>query len=97
MAAATERLRFFTNVYVLPMRNPFLVAKAVGHRRGALGQPGRPRHRHGLVRGGVRPAWSSRSGKRGKRADEMLDVLRELWTGEMVEHHGEFYDFPGSR
>ncbi len=29
MAAVTTRLRFFTNVYVLPMRNPFLVAKAV--------------------------------------------------------------------
>ena len=30
MAAATERLSFFTNVYVLPMRNVFHVAKAVG-------------------------------------------------------------------
>jgi alkanesulfonate monooxygenase SsuD/methylene tetrahydromethanopterin reductase-like flavin-dependent oxidoreductase (luciferase family) len=30
MAAVTERLRFFTNVFVLPMRSPFLVAKAVG-------------------------------------------------------------------
>ena len=32
--------------------------------------------------------------RRGKRADEQLEVLRKLWTGEMVEHHGEFYDFP---
>ena len=36
--------------------------------------------------------------KRGKRADEMLErAAQALWTGEMVEHHGEFYDFPGSR
>jgi alkanesulfonate monooxygenase SsuD/methylene tetrahydromethanopterin reductase-like flavin-dependent oxidoreductase (luciferase family) len=29
MAAVTERIRFFTSVYVLPMRSPFLVAKTV--------------------------------------------------------------------
>ena len=32
--------------------------------------------------------------RRGKRADEMLEVLRKLWTGEVVEHHGEFFDVP---
>jgi alkanesulfonate monooxygenase SsuD/methylene tetrahydromethanopterin reductase-like flavin-dependent oxidoreductase (luciferase family) len=30
---------------------------------------------------------------RGKRADEMLEVLRALWAGGWVEHHGEHYDF----
>ena len=30
MAAATERIRFMTAIYVLPMRNPFVVAKAIG-------------------------------------------------------------------
>ena len=30
---------------------------------------------------------------RGRRLDECIDVLRLLWSGEMVEHHGEFYDF----
>ena len=31
---------------------------------------------------------------RGKRMDEMIEVMRLLWTGEMVEHHGRFFDFP---
>ena len=31
--------------------------------------------------------------RRGKRGDEMLEVLRTLWSGDWVEHHGEFYDF----
>jgi alkanesulfonate monooxygenase SsuD/methylene tetrahydromethanopterin reductase-like flavin-dependent oxidoreductase (luciferase family) len=31
---------------------------------------------------------------RGRRFDECIEVLRKLWTGEMVEHHGEFFDFP---
>ena len=30
MAAVTQRLRFYTSIYILPMRNPFAVAKAVG-------------------------------------------------------------------
>ena len=25
--------------------------------------------------------------------DEMVEVVRTLWNGGMVEHHGEFYDF----
>ena len=25
--------------------------------------------------------------------DEMIQVIRTLWGGGMVEHHGEFYDF----
>jgi alkanesulfonate monooxygenase SsuD/methylene tetrahydromethanopterin reductase-like flavin-dependent oxidoreductase (luciferase family) len=33
-------------------------------------------------------------GRRGKRADEMLDVLAKLWTGDVVEHHGEHFDVP---
>ena len=32
--------------------------------------------------------------RRGKRADEMLEVMRKLWTGEVVEHHGEYFDVP---
>lgn len=31
---------------------------------------------------------------RGRRADEMLDVLRALWSGEMVAHSGDHYAFP---
>src|SRR3546814_15036242 len=33
-------------------------------------------------------------GKRGKRADEMIELLRALWTGEVVEHHGDHFDLP---
>jgi len=30
---------------------------------------------------------------RGSRFDEMVEVMRKLWRGEMVEHHGRHYDF----
>jgi len=93
MAAVTERLRFFTNVYVLPLRSPFLVAKAVGTAAVLSG---------GRVALGVGMGWCEEEfelmeqpfGNRGRRADEMLDVLRALWSGEMVEHSGTHYEFP---
>ena len=31
--------------------------------------------------------------RRGARMEEQIEVLRTLWGGGMVEHHGEFYDF----
>jgi len=30
---------------------------------------------------------------RGRRTDEMVEVLRKLWSGDWVEHHGRHYDF----
>jgi probable F420-dependent oxidoreductase len=92
MAAATTRVRFVTNVYVLPMRPPFAVAKAVG--TAAVLSANR-------VVLGAGMGWNADEfalleqpfARRGKRADEMLEVLAKLWAGGWVEHHGEFYDF----
>lgn len=93
LAAVTERLRFFTNIYVLPMRDPFTVAKAVATASALSG---------GRVGLGIGMGWCEEEfellgepfRRRGARADEMLDLLRSLWSGEWVEHHGEFYDVP---
>lgn len=93
MGAATERLRFTTNVYVLPMRNPFVTAKAVATASVLTG---------GRVALGIGMGWCEEEfelmeqpfRRRGARADEALELLRAAWTGEIVEHHGEFYDLP---
>lgn len=93
LAAVTEQLRFFTNIFVLPMRDPFTVAKAVATASALSG---------GRVALGVGMGWCEEEfdllgepfRKRGARADEMLELLAELWTGRWVEHHGEFYDVP---
>ncbi len=92
MAATTKRLRFVTSVFVLPMRNPFLVAKAVGTAQ-VLSQ--------GRVVLGIGLGWmkdeflllGQNFHDRGRRTDEMVEVLRTLWQDGMVEYHGEFYDF----
>lgn len=92
LAAATERLRFFTSVYVLPMRNVFTVAKQVA--TAAVLSEDR-------VALGIGVGWMKDEFEllgqdfhtRGKRTDEMIEVLRKLWGGGWVEHHGAHIDF----
>ena len=92
MAAVTKRLRFLTNVFVLPMRNPFLVAKAVG----TAAVMSENRVALGVGVGWMRDEFELLGqdfGNRGRRTDEMIAVMRKLWSGRMVEHRGEFYAF----
>lgn len=92
MAAVTERIRFTTGIYVLPLRNPFVVAKAVSTAAVMSGD---------RVTLGVGVGWMKDEfdlldqsfRNRGRRMDEMIEVMRTLWAGGMVEHHGEHYDF----
>ena len=92
MAAVTSRVRFVTGVYVLPLRNPFVVAKAVG----TAAAISNDRLTLGIGTGWMKDEFDLLEQpfeRRGKRTDEMIEVLRKLWSGGMVEHHGEFYDF----
>jgi probable F420-dependent oxidoreductase len=92
MAAITEQLNFFTNVYVMPLRSPFAVAKAWG----TLAVMSQNRVSLGIGMGWMEEEFEMMEqpfSRRGKRCDEMLDVVRTLWSGGWVEHHGEFYDF----
>jgi alkanesulfonate monooxygenase SsuD/methylene tetrahydromethanopterin reductase-like flavin-dependent oxidoreductase (luciferase family) len=34
------------------------------------------------------------AGNRGRRTDEIIGLLRRLWTDEVIEHHGPHYDLP---
>lgn len=92
MAAVTTRLRFYQGVYVVPLRNVFTLAKALGTAAVLSGD----RVSLGLGLGWMREEFAlvgEAFDDRAKRAEEMLVVMRKLWTGEMVEHHGDFYDF----
>ena len=93
LAAVTTRLRFLTTVYILPARTPVHVAKQVGTAAVLSGN----RVDLGIGMGWMEEEFDAMGtpfAKRGKRADEMLDVMRKLWTGEVVEHHGEHFDVP---
>ena len=96
LARATKRLRFMSYVYIPALRDPFSVAKALS--TAAVVSDGR-------VMMGVGVGWMAEEFalverpfvERGPRTDELLTIVRRLLSGEMVEHHGEFYDFPPVR
>jgi probable F420-dependent oxidoreductase len=95
MAAVTSRIRFLTNVVKLPIRDPLLVAKqlssmaVLANDRVGLGV--------GLSWIPEEFAWTHTEMKtRGKRADEMIEILRLVCGGggsQWVEYHGRHYDF----
>ncbi len=92
LATITTRLKFTNNIFVLPMRNPFLVAKAIS--TAAIISNNR-------IIPAIGVGWSKDEFElmqqdfhtRGKRADEMVEVMRLLWSGEMVEYQGKHYQF----
>lgn len=93
MAAVTSRLRFTTFVVKLPIRQPVLVAKSVtsvavlsGNRFG-FGVGTSPWPEDFEVCG---QQWRSR----GKRMDEMIEIIRGLARGGYFEFHGSHYDIP---
>lgn len=93
LAQATTRLKFVTTVYVPAMRDPYAAAKAIGTAAFLAG---------GRVELGVGVGWcedefalvGQRFDRRGKRTDEMLELLAELWAPGWTEFHGEFYTTP---
>jgi len=92
MAAVTSRLRFMSYVYILAMREPFSVAKQVA--TAATLSDNR-------VVMGAGVGWLTEEisllghpvAGRGRRVDEMLDIIRDFWADGWAEHHGECYDF----
>lgn len=93
MAAVTKKLRFTCGVYVLPLRNPHEVARAAA----TLSILSNDRFILGIGVGWMKEEFDIYGvdfHKRGKITDEAVDVLHKLWDGAMVEHHGEFFDFP---
>lgn len=93
LGAITENLRFSTNVYVLPLRDPFTVAKALATASVLTG---------GRVALGAGMGWCEEEfdllgqpfSRRGARADEMIELIGRLLTGEWTDFRGEFYDVP---
>lgn len=93
LAQVTSRVRFVTTVYIPAMRDPYSAAKAIG--TAALLASGR-------VELGIGVGWceeeftlmGQRFDRRGKRTDEMLELMRALWQPGWTEFDGEFYSTP---
>jgi probable F420-dependent oxidoreductase len=96
LGAVTSRLRFTTFVLKLPIRHPVLVAKQVasvavltGERLG-LGVGLSPWPEDFAVTG---TEWKTR----GRRMDEMVEIIRGLLRGGFFAYAGAYYELPSIR
>ncbi|MEY2422785.1 MAG: hypothetical protein QOI95_2852 [Acidimicrobiaceae bacterium] len=92
LAGRTERVKLATHVYLLGLRHPFISARAIT----TLDIVSGGRAIVGIGAGWLGTEWEAIGldfASRGRRVDEALDVCRRLWTDEVIEQHGEFFDF----
>jgi len=89
-AGVTERVRLGTSILILPLRNPVLLAKELATLQFLS-------ENRVILGAGV--GWNEaeyeavgvHKSERGKRSDEILDILVPLLEGETVTYHGRFY------
>lgn len=93
LSQATERIKFVTTVYIPAMRDPYSAAKSIGTAACLSG---------GRVELGVGVGWCQEEfdllgqqfARRGRRTDEMLELMKQLWQPGWTEFDGEFYRTP---
>jgi probable F420-dependent oxidoreductase len=92
LSAMTERIGFATGIYILPLRDPVATARAAATVQTLSG---------GRLTFGIGAGWLREEfdvvgvpfQTRGRRLDEMIELMKALWTGEVVDHHGSVWDF----
>ena len=90
-AAITQNLELVTSVLVLGQRQTSLVAKQAAEIDILTG---------GKFRLGIGVGWNQVEyealgesfGNRGRREEEQMDVLRALWSNEVVTYHGRYHN-----
>ena len=94
-AGATKTLQVMTGIVIAPLYHPVMLAKLVT----SLDIVSKGRLDFGIGVSGQRgtrvefDALGIPVQTRGRRTDEMLEVMQRLWTEEHVSHHGRFFDF----
>jgi len=89
-AGATERVRLGTSILIMPLRNPVLLAKELATLQFLS-------ENRMILGAGV--GWNDaeyeavgvHKSERGRRTDEMLDILIPLLEGQTVTYHGRYY------
>ncbi len=93
VATRTRTIKLATGVFILPLRHPVSVARSIITLDRISG---------GRVIAGVGVGWlpdefeivGQDFHNRGRRTDEMIVLMRKLWSEDVIEFHGEFYDVP---
>lgn len=90
LAGLTETIEFVTGILILPQRQTALVAKQAAQVDVFSG---------GRLRLGIGVGWNvveyeaqnEDFTNRGKRSEEQIELLRELWTKELVTFNGQYH------
>jgi probable F420-dependent oxidoreductase len=94
-AAVTKRVRVMTGIVIAPLYHPVMLAKLVA----TVDQIANGRFDFGIGISGQRSTRIEYDilnvpvETRGRRVNEMLPLLRRLWSEEHVTHKGEFFQF----
>jgi probable F420-dependent oxidoreductase len=91
LAGCTEEIEMVSGILILPQRQTALVAKQAAAIDVLTG---------GKLRLGVGIGWNDveyealgeNFKNRGKRCEEQIELLRQLWTQDVVDFHGEYHD-----
>src|SRR2546422_4736975 len=89
-AGVTERVRLGTSILIMPLRHPVLLAKELATLQFLSEE-------RMILGAGV--GWNDaeydavgvKKSERGKRTDEMLDIMMPLLEGKTVSYHGGHY------
>ena len=90
-SAVTTTLLLATGITLVPQRNPLLLAKEVA----ALDHHSGGRAILGVGTGWLREEVEIFGGdfpRRWTQTREALDVMKALWTNDIAEFHGQYYD-----
>lgn len=93
LAAATRRVELVTGILILPQRQTALVAKQAAAVDVLSG---------GRLRLGVAVGWNpvefealgENFKNRGRRIEEQIEVMRALWTNELITFEGQWHRVP---
>ena len=93
LAGATARLKFGMNAVVASLRDPLLLAKQCATIDWLSNGRLLPVFGVGSDKAPEFRATGRDPKERGKRADEVLELCRRLWSEERVTFRGEFYEY----
>ena len=96
VAANTEKIRLGTAVIDIFYHNPVILAREFA----TLDVLSEGRITCGFGIGSLKDEYQVANipfKHRSKRADEFLQILKRIWTDEVIEFKGEFYDIPASK
>jgi probable F420-dependent oxidoreductase len=92
-SAVTTKILLGTGITLVPERNPILLAKEIA----TLDRYSGGRFLFGIGTGWLKEETELMGGDfehRWTQTRESIEVMKELWTKEEAEYHGQYFDFP---